>query len=44
MAESKYENAGIEYKLKGLETPEKKDVAHLREILLDYGLRKVTIS
>ena len=44
LAESKYENAGIEYKLKGLETPEKKDVEHLREILLDYGLRKVTIS
>ena len=44
LAESKYENAGIEYKLKGLETSEKKDVEHLREILLDYGLAKVTIS
>ena len=44
LAESKYENAGIEYRLKGLETPEKKDAEHLSEILVDYGLRKITIS
>ena len=44
LAESKYEKTGMSYPLKGLLTPEKKDVEHLREILRGYGLKNVTIS
>jgi pyruvate formate lyase activating enzyme len=44
LAESKYEQTGMSYPLKGLKTPEKKDVEYLREILRGYGLKNVTIS
>lgn len=44
LAESKYQNAGMDYRLNGLTTPEKKDVEKHREILAGYGLKNITIS
>ena len=44
MAESKYEHTGQEYNLKGLDTPEKEEVAHLKEILEKNGLSNVHVS
>jgi pyruvate formate lyase activating enzyme len=44
LAESKYEQAGMNYKLKGLKTPNKKDLEPLKAILMSYGLENVTIS
>lgn len=44
MAESKYEHTGQDYSLKGLDTPEKNEVEHLREILLELGVQNVNVS
>ncbi len=44
MAESKYEHTGQEYSLKGLDTPDKDEVEHLKEILERYKLPLVSIS
>jgi pyruvate formate lyase activating enzyme len=44
LAESKYEHAGMNYKLKGLKTPDKEEAEHLREILLSYDLKNITVS
>lgn len=44
LAESKYMQAGMEYLLKGLKTPAKKDAEKLGSILLEYGLKKVSVS
>lgn len=44
MAESKYEHTGQDYSLKGLDTPEKDQVEHLKAILENYGLENVHVS
>lgn len=44
LAESKYRQAGIKYKLKGLKTPDKKELEPFRAILVSHGLENVTIS
>ena len=44
LAESKYEHTGQEYSLKGLDTPEKDEVEHLKEILEGLGVSNVTVS
>jgi pyruvate formate lyase activating enzyme len=43
LAESKYYQAGMNYTLKGLKTPEKEEIDHLKAILLDYGLKNTSI-
>ncbi|MBT6604727.1 glycyl-radical enzyme activating protein [Candidatus Bathyarchaeota archaeon] len=44
LAESKYEHTGQDYRLKGMNTPEKDEVEHLKDILEGYGLSNVIIS
>lgn len=44
MAESKYEHTGQEYSLKGLDTPEKNEVEHLKEILESFGIANIVVS
>lgn len=44
LAESKYEHTGQEYRLKGLDTPEKDEVEHFKEILEHCGISKVIVS
>ena len=44
MAESKYEHTGQDYSLKGLETPDKKQVERHKMILMGYGLKNIHIS
>ena len=44
LAESKYQNSGMDYSLNGLATPEKKDLEKYREILSKYGLDNITLS
>lgn len=44
LAESKYEHTGQDYQLKGMDTPEKDQVEHLKEILEGHGLSEVLIS
>jgi pyruvate formate lyase activating enzyme len=43
LAESKYEQVGLTYKLKGLETPEKEEAELLGDVIRSYGL-KVNVS
>jgi pyruvate formate lyase activating enzyme len=44
LAESKYEHTGKDYRLKGMDTPEKDEVEHLKDILEGYGILNVIIS
>ena len=44
LAESKYEHAGMEYNLKGLEPPSKDAAESRRQILLSYGLADVKVA
>ncbi len=44
LAESKYEHTGQDYRLKGMNTPEKDEVQHLKDILEDFGVSNVIIS
>ena len=44
LAESKYEHTGKNYMLKGMDTPEKDDVEHLKEILEGFAISNVIIS
>jgi pyruvate formate lyase activating enzyme len=44
LAESKYEHTGKDYRLKGMDTPEKDEVEHLKNILEGYGILNVIIS
>ncbi|MBN2334380.1 glycyl-radical enzyme activating protein [Candidatus Bathyarchaeota archaeon] len=44
LAESKYEHAGMEYTLKGLETPTREEAEGRRAILVGYGLSDVRVS
>jgi len=44
MAEAKYEHTGQDYRLKGMDTPEKDEVEHLKDILKGYGVFNVIIS
>lgn len=41
LAESKYERAGMEYTLRGLEPPTEDEIASRRRILISYGLPRV---
>ena len=42
--ESKYEHIGQDYRLKGMDTPEKDEVEHLKNILEGFGLSNIIIS
>lgn len=44
LAESKYEHTGQVYRLKGLDTPEKGEVEHLKEILEGFDISNVVVS
>ena len=44
LAESKYEHTGQDYRLKGMDTPEKDDVEHLKDILEGFGVSNVIIN
>ncbi len=44
LAESKYEHTGQDYRLKGMDTPEKEEVEHLKDILEGFGVSNVIIS
>lgn len=44
LAESKYEHTGQDYRLKGMDTPEKDEIQHLKDILEGFGLSNVIIS
>ena len=44
LAESKYEHTGQDYRLKGMDTPEKNDVEHLKDILEGFGVSNVILN
>ena len=44
LAESKYDHTGQDYRLKGMDTPEKDEVEHLKAILEEFGVSNVIIS
>lgn len=44
MAESKYEHTGMEYGLEGLETPEKEEITHLLDVLVEKGVSNINVS